>query len=638
MKQFIKKDVDIWDIFLKHYQLDEEIVFLYTNQENEREHYSILAHAPYAKVSQKDGIVCIDGMVTKKDFSEAVDELRIKKAQNLKNWPIEPELLGFVSYEKDPACFALYDELILFDHRTGILRVAQFGQTHQSYWIDEKSADQPVNVEKQGCQSEKALLTTPSAVFMDQTRVEYIESIEKMKAYMAAGDIYVANLTQRLEIWSDMPPIVVFKKMVEQIPAPFSAFFQYPDWEMTQLSSSVERFVSIQEGKLQAKPIKGTIARGKTKASDEQQKLKLSENKKERSELLMVTDLLRNDISRISEPASLSVTKFAAVETFAHVHQLVTTIESKVKKDLSFSEFMRALFPGGSITGTPKKRALEIIKEIEKSPRGVYTGMQGWLNHKMDLDMNIVIRTLVFDGAKYQLGVGGGITYESEAQAEFDEILLKAQAFLDLFQIQTIPSPLFTTGRVEKGTLLNLPAHVLRLSQQYHHADLEQQLKAFAKEIGSGVMRISTDGDNLSKTIRPLPAKALSYCVKLASQNYPASVLTKFKLSGAAFQKIYNEERTLARMQGYDDVLFHTDGFVSEFSIGNFIARRGESYETPASQVLPGSYLAYFSKTHQVTARDIAISELPNYDALYMCNAVRGLVEIQLETEHNFEK
>ncbi|AQN79998.1 aminodeoxychorismate synthase, component I [Leuconostoc garlicum] len=622
MKKFKRDNANIWDVFLAHYRPDEEIVLLYTSQPEASEHFSILAHAPFATVTQRDGVVRINQAKTTLSFSEAVDALRTTKLPELSDWPIQPEILGFVSYEGDPARFSLYDELMLFDHETQQLYVAQFEQTDQAYWL---SATSPLPTPQK-----VPAVRQPAAIFMDQTRQEYMASVEKMRAHMAAGDLYVGNLTQQFDILSDAEPISVFQALVTQNPAPFASFLHYPDWEMTQISSSVERFVAIHDRELTTKPIKGTIARGQTPEEDAQNLAKLANNTKDHAELLMVTDLLRNDVARISEPGHLVVKKLAAVETFAHVHQLVTTIQSRVKADLTFTEFMTAMFPGGSITGTPKKSAQAVIASLEKRPRGIYTGMQGWLNRQLDLDMNIAIRTLAFDGQTYQLGVGGGVTYESDAAAEFDEILVKAQPFLTVFGIETLPTPIFTTGQVKDGQLLNLSAHVTRLARQYHQPDLSQQLQALAAQSPDGVLRVSTDGDTLSATTRPLPPLVGPYRVKLADEAIAPSVLTQYKLSGPTFQKVFHPEVVRAKTQGYQDVLFHTDGVVTELSIGNFLAKRGDTYVTPSTQALPGTYLAEFAKTHHVIYAEIPVSELVNFDAFYMTNAVRGLVAIDL--------
>lgn len=627
MKKFKRDKATIWDIFLAHYQPDEEIVFLYTSQPEASEHFSILAHAPFATVTQRDGVVRLNQEKTSLSFPEAVDALRTTQLTELSDWPIQPEILGFVSYEGDLARFSLYDELMLFDHATQTLYVAQFEQTDQPYWLSPTvPLPQPQKV---------PAVRQPAAILMDQTRQEYMASVEKMRAHMAAGDLYVGNLTQQFDILSDAEPISVFQALVRQNPAPFASFLQYPDWTMTQISSSVERFVAIHDRELITKPIKGTIARGQTPEADAQNQAKLAQNTKDHAELLMVTDLLRNDVARISEPGHLVVEKFAAIETFAHVHQLVTTIKSRVKADLTFAEFMTAMFPGGSITGTPKKSAQAVIASLEKRPRGIYTGMQGWLNRQLDLDMNIAIRTLAFDGQTYRLGVGGGVTYESDAAAEFDEIVVKAQPFLTVFGIEDLPTPIFTTGQVKDGQLMALSAHVARLARQYHQPDLATQLAAIAAQSPNGVLRVSTDGETLSATTRPLPPLVGSYRVKLADAAIAPSVLTQYKLSGPTFQKAFHPEVARAKAQGYQDVLFHTDGFVTELSIGNFLAKRGDTYVTPSAQALPGTYLAQFAKTHQVLYAEIPIRELVNFDAFYMTNAVRGLVPIALDLDES---
>ena len=608
---------------MANYSPEESLVFLHTSQSGTAERYSILGHLPYATVTQKQGVVRYNGVITAQSFPEAVDALRTQDDPQLPDWPIQPEILGFVSYEEDPARFSRYDELFLYDHDAKTLDVAQFGHTTADYWLTPTS---PLPVPQK-----VPAVSTPAAIFMDQTRQNYMASVEKMREHMAAGDLYVGNLTQQFDILSDAQPISVFQALVASNPAPFASFLQYPDWQITQISSSVERFVAIQDRQLITKPIKGTIARGRDAQTDAQQKAQLINNPKDTAELLMVTDLLRNDVARISEPLTIMVDKFAAVETFAHVHQLVTTIKSQVKSDLTFAEFMTAMFPGGSITGTPKRSAQAVIAELEKRPRGIYTGMQGWLNQAMDLDMNIAIRTLAYDGHHYQLGVGGGVTYESDAAAEFDEILVKAQPFLNVFGIDTVPTPIFTTGQVKNGQLLNLSAHVQRLEKQYQHADLTAQLQVFASQVENGVLRVSTDGDALTVATRQLPPLTGAYRVKLADQPLPPSVLTQYKLSGPTFQKAFHEEVGRAKAVGYQDVLFHTNGLVTELAIGNFLARRGTTYYTPASQALPGTYLAQFAESHEVVWQDIPLTELKSFDAFYMTNAVRGLVPIVLD-------
>lgn len=621
MKQFQRTDLDILTIFLATYQLDEEVVFLHSGQNSPDARYSILAHLPFASVTQRDETVRLNGEPTDLAFGDAVDLLRAQYPFSLADWPLQPELIGFVSYEQTPARFAAYDEILLMDHQTQVLHVVQFGQTTGPYWLT------PTNQFSRP----KAQIApqTPAAVFFDQVRDEYVQTVEKMRDYMAAGDIYVANLTQQLTIISDLSPLQVFEKLLTTNPAPFGGFYQYPDWQMTHISSSVERFVQIDHRQLRTKPIKGTIARGKDAKSDAQQAQQLASSAKDRSELLMVTDLLRNDVSRISEPFSVQVPKFAEIETFAHVHQLVTTITSTVKADLTFAEFLRALFPGGSITGTPKKRAHEIIAALEKQPRGIYTGMQGWLSHDLQLDMNIAIRTLAFDGDKYQLGVGGGVTFDSDAQQEFDELLVKARPFLELFGLEGEPQRLFSTMRVENGEVVNLTAHVARLEQIYRVADLTIQLQKQAKKLKNGVLRAETDGYHWWFSTRDL-TNSTSYRAQIAPTSIPTSKLYAYKISGERYQKFHQPVLQTAHESGFDDVLFHIDGRVTEFSIGNFVGERAGKFYTPARDALLGTELQRFAQTHDMIWADIYLSDLATFDVIYMTNAVRGVVAVEL--------
>ena len=258
---------------------------------------------------------------------------------------------------------------------------------------------------------------------------DYLKVIKKTIDYIIEGDIYIMNLTQRLMIESKKSPLQVFSYLRKYNPAPFGAYLDFDNFEV--VSASPERFIKMKNKLIETRPIKGTRKRGATEEEDLALKNELANSEKDKSELLMIVDLERNDLNRICELKSVVVDELFEVETYSTVFHLVSTIRGKLKEEYSFVDLIKATFPGGSITGAPKIRAMEIIDELENSRRDLYTGSIGYISFNGDCDLNIVIRTAIHKDGKYYLGVGGGITCESELEFEYEETLQKAKAILE---------------------------------------------------------------------------------------------------------------------------------------------------------------------------------------------------------------
>jgi len=261
------------------------------------------------------------------------------------------------------------------------------------------------------------------------TKEEYLKTVEKVKDYIAAGDIYQANLSQRLEAGIDMNPWILYKRLRAINPAPFAAFLNFDD--VAIISASPERFFRVDGRKIETRPIKGTRPRGKDSEEDGILENELKNSEKDKAEHVMIVDLERNDIGKICEFNSVKVSEFEIIEEYSTVFQMVSTVEGILRDDVDQVGCLRAMFPGGSITGAPKVRAMEIIEELEPTKRGLYTGSIGYLGFNGNIDLSIVIRTFIIKNNRAYFQVGGGIVTDSNPEAEYQETMDKAKALID---------------------------------------------------------------------------------------------------------------------------------------------------------------------------------------------------------------
>jgi len=264
------------------------------------------------------------------------------------------------------------------------------------------------------------------------SKEEYIEKFAKIKHHIQQGDIYEMNFCHEFYANNvELDPVEAYLKLNELTNAPFSAFYK----NSTQfiLSASPERYIKKEGTKIITQPIKGTAKRGETKEEDELIKLELSQNEKERSENIMIVDLVRNDLSKTAIKTSVKVEELCKVYRFDTVHQMISTVTSQVKESTHPVEVLRTTFPMGSMTGAPKVEAMKIIEEVETTKRGVYSGTIGYFTPEGDFDFNVIIRTLLYNKEKRNLSfmVGGAITSKANAEQEYAETFLKAEALIN---------------------------------------------------------------------------------------------------------------------------------------------------------------------------------------------------------------
>ncbi len=261
------------------------------------------------------------------------------------------------------------------------------------------------------------------------TYESYCAAVQKVKDYIDDGDILQANLTQRFSCRLQEKPWQLYLRLREINPAPFAAYFHYPELDI--VSASPERFVKVNDTYVETRPIKGTRPRGKNRHEDLRLRRELLESEKERAELSMITALVSKELGKVCIPGSVNVPEMFCLEEYPTVFHLVSTVRGELAADKNIVDLLLTAFPGGSITGTPKIRSMEIIEELEPVKRGIYTGSLGYLGFDGKADLSIVIRTIIIkDGIAY-FQVGGGITRDSDPDAEYRETIDKAHALLE---------------------------------------------------------------------------------------------------------------------------------------------------------------------------------------------------------------
>lgn len=262
---------------------------------------------------------------------------------------------------------------------------------------------------------------------------EYIQAVDRVREYIAAGDVFQVNLSQRFETELSIPPYELYHRLRQINPAPFASYLNFEG--VTIVSASPERFLRVHGDLVETRPIKGTRPRGKNPVEDAMRAQELLNSIKDRAENIMIVDLERNDLGRVCRYGTVKVTELAILETFPTVFHLTSTVIGRLQSDKNRIDLLKATFPGGSISGAPKVRAMEIIDELEPTRRGIYTGAIGYFSFGCNLDLNIVIRTFIIKDGKAYFQVGGGIIFDSNAEAEYQETLDKARALVQALRL-----------------------------------------------------------------------------------------------------------------------------------------------------------------------------------------------------------
>lgn len=471
----------------------------------------------------------------------------------------------------------------------------------------------------------------------------YFDSIGKIKKLLKQGDTYEVNYTMKYKFDFKGSPYQLYHTLRNNQSVAYSAFIKTEDFKI--LSFSPELFFRKKGKNIQTKPMKGTIERGRDLKEDALNKNGLNRDEKNRAENLMIVDLLRNDLGRISEIDSVKVEDIFCVEKYETLFQMTSTIKSILKKDIGYYDLFKSLFPSGSVSGAPKIRTMQIIKKIEKEERGVYTGAIGLFKPDGKAMFNVAIRTILLEpvglrGAKGEMGIGSGIVYDSEPEQEYKECLLKANFLVGpQKEFQLIETILWS----KKFFLLE--SHLKRLRESAKYFDfcynenyikkaLLQVKKRFKPNFSYRVRLLLFKNGDVSITYRCQKEKSVLRQIVAISEQKTNSK-DNFLYYKTTFRQLYDKEYQKYKKLGYYDVLFRNErNEITEGAISNiFIKVKGKYWTPPIScGLLNGVYRKYFlDKKKDVQEKILTLEDIQNADEIYLTNSVRKMVKVKLD-------
>jgi len=462
---------------------------------------------------------------------------------------------------------------------------------------------------------------------------QYARAFERVKALIAAGDTYQVNLTFPAEFRLEGDPVALYLALVRQQQAAYGALLN--TGEHWILSRSPELFVARRGDQLTARPMKGTRKRGRSLAEDQAGRAALAADPKNRAENLMITDLLRNDLGRIAEIGSVRVTDLFTVETYRTLHTLTSGITATARPGIGTTALLENLFPCGSITGAPKLRAMEIIRDVEAGPRGVYTGSIGYVAPSGDLEFNVAIRTAIIDAqGRGRIGIGGGVVADSTAEDEYREALLKMAFFTNPPDPVTLIETLLWTP--ESGYALR-QRHLDRLAASAAFFDLPCDLAAIDALLDAQVftqpmrVRLTLDASGPALTAVPLPPNPPVFRFMIADDRLDSQSL--WLVHKTTNRDFYDAPRQRAQTEhGVDEVVFRNErGELTEGSITSLFVERNGMLLTPPlmSGLLPGTLRAELLAKGKAQEAVLTLADLESAEAVWLGNSVRGLMHAQ---------
>ena len=521
--------------------------------------------------------------------------------------------VGYVSYEAAPA----------FEKKFAVHPAPLMGEYLLYFTIHEKVETLPFPEDYEA-------VDLPANWKEEIEAPAYQEAIKTIHHHIRQGDTYQVNYTVQLSQELKADPLAIYNRLVVEQKAHYNAFIQHDD--VSILSISPELFFEQDDRLLTTRPMKGTTRRGLTNQADLKEASWLEADPKNRAENMMIVDLLRNDMNRISEIGSEQVTHLCQVEQYSTVWQMTSTIESRLRPEVDLVQAFQALFPCGSITGAPKISTMEIIQNTELAPRGVYCGTIGILLPKGKRIFNVAIRTLQMQGTKAIYGVGGGITWDSKWEGEYQETKQKSAV---LYR-QEPRFELLTTGRIHQGELTFLEQHLTRLREASRYFaypfnepkllnKLQEQLAHVDPSLDYRCRIALQRNGTIQLTITELTDLPASY---LQAQ------LTEQKLDLATpFTYFKTSQRDHLGQSDHEQIFHLPDGSLLETTIGNLVLEIEGQLYTPLAHLplLDGIYRRHLLETQQVEEKLLTLNDLTDADRIYACNALRGLYELDFQ-------
>ena len=472
---------------------------------------------------------------------------------------------------------------------------------------------------------------------------EYIHAITEIKRYLSQGDIYQANFTFRHHFNLSGSPFGLFCNLHQSQAVGYGAYISLPDHAI--ISFSPELFFKSNGREIIVKPMKGTAQRGLWYKQDIAMQRQLRSCKKNQAENVMIVDLLRNDLGKICKNGSILTSRIFETVRYETLFQMISTVNGTLRENCQYSDIFRHIFPSGSVTGAPKIRAMEIIRELETSPRGIYTGSIGYISPNGTAQFNVAIRTVHVDkktGAA-TLGIGSGIVADSDPIGEYNECFLKS-SFI------TKPHKKFSiieTMLWENNEIFLERYHWNRLkkSAEYFgfHYDKNELIDRLNKEIAlfdllsRYKIRLLLDkfgNIKIESTQIKVPQKLYNNLVTISKSN--TNTGNKFLYHKTTIRDLYTSEHQSCRQEGFYDVIFMNEhGHITEGAISNIVIKKNGKYITPpvSAGLLNGTYRQFFIDTHQknVLEQNITLDDLLHADVLYLTNSVAGMVEVILQ-------
>lgn len=554
-------------------------------------------------------------------FTEPIKELKTRDIDQVEALLKEVETyqeagfyaVGYVSYEAAPA----------FEKKLAVHPAPLMGEYLLYFTIHEE-------VETLPFPEDYGAVDLPANWKEEVEAPAYQKAIETIHHHIRQGDTYQVNYTVQLSQELEADPLAIYNRLVVEQKAHYNAFIQHDD--VAILSISPELFFEQDDRLLTTRPMKGTTRRGLTNQADLKEAAWLEADPKNRAENMMIVDLLRNDMNRISEIGSEQVTHLCQVEQYSTVWQMTSTIESRLRPEVDLVQAFRALFPCGSITGAPKISTMEIIHKTEKAPRGVYCGTIGILLPKGKRIFNVAIRTLQMHGTKAIYGVGGGITWDSKWEGEYQETKQKSAV---LYR-QEPRFELLTTGRIHQGELTFLDQHVTRFREASRYFSYTYDEQKLLKELKEELARLDLNLDYRCRIA--LQKNGTFHLVITELTDLPASYLqaqlTEQKLDLATpFTYFKTSQRDHLSQSDHEQIFHLPDGTLLETTIGNLVLEiEGQLYTPPAHlPLLDGIYRRHLLETQQVEEKLLTLNDLTDADRIYACNAIRGLYELDFQ-------